>query len=306
MSDSYHDNYWFNYILNEDPQKIKETIQVEYIDSEGLKLHLDIYDNQNSGKNTIIFIHGTSVYSRFYAEFCYCLYREGYRVIALDLIGHGLSEGKRGHFTLQKFTKNVYDVTSYAINKFGENIVVIGSSLGGITTLYCAANDDRLKGAICHNAAILNEKAHKRIVKVKGFFKYLKPLVPSLSRILPTFRLSVFLYLDFNKLAKSEYLDKIDIILNDPLLSSKYTLKALRSQMKESLKKPIESIEIPVMIINGDDDFLFSVEYMKEIYDRLNCKHKKLEIIKNASHLIFHENINETIKKIIQWLSIVF
>ena len=243
------------------------------------------------------------MYSRFYAEFCYNLFQKGYRVVAPDMIGHGMSEGKRGHFTMEMFAKTVYDVNTYVKERFGENVAVMGSSLGGITTLYSVAYDPRFKAAICHNAAIFNEEAYKRIIKIEGQLKDLIEEVPKLAETAPKSSLSVYTYLDFHKLAKSEKMTKvIDLLMKDKILSDKYTMTAIYTQMSAPLARSIETIETPIMIINGDEDYLFSVEYMTELYDRMRCEHKSLEILKGVSHLIFQENINETLERIIPWL----
>lgn len=304
MKDLKYTDYWFNYVLNEDPDKIKDMIIEDVIMSDGLKVHLNIFDDKEPLKDTILFIHGTSVYSRFYAEACYKLFQRGYRVIAPDLIGHGISEGARGHFTMERFTKTIADVTSYAIDKYGENIAVIGSSLGGITTLYYAAfDDDRIKAAVCHNAGsfakgeIYNEIADKLILKI------LKPFVPFFAKIFPKLRINVKIYLDFTKLAKTKpVLDMVDKLEEDELFSNRYTATAFKTQIRAELHKPIESIKTPIMIINGDEDVLFSVDYMTRIFDKLTCSNKKLEILKNTSHLIFQENIEESLKVIVPWL----
>jgi len=298
-------DYWFNYVLNTDPLKIKSVIKEDFIVSNGLRIHLDIYGNiaKDPTIKNVIFIHGTSVYSRFYTEFCYNLFKNGFRIIAPDMVGHGLSEGKRGHFTMKRFTETIYEITTHIIEKYGDTIAIMGSSLGGITSLYSAAYDSRLKAAICHNAAIFNEKAHKRIGKIKGIKRFFKPIVPFFAKIVPNLRFNVFSYLPKERLANSELGFKIyDLLKNDKLLAYKYTLTALRAQMKEPLAQPIERIQTPIMIINGDSDGLFSVEYMKEIYDRLRCKEKTLEILKGSAHFIFQENIEEALKRIIPWL----
>ncbi len=298
-----YNDYWFNYVLNTDPLEIKKQIKEKYITSQGLKIHLDVFDNDTSLDKTILFIPGTAMYSRFYAEFCYNLFKNGYRVVIPDMIGHGLSEGKRGHFTMEKFTKTIHDITDFVIELYGDKIVVMGSSLGGITALYCAAYDERLKGAICHNAAIFNEKAYKKIIKIKGILKVLQPFVPLFARFMPKFKISVWLYLEVNALAKTkELLSKIELLLNDKLLSDKYTMTAIKTQMKAPLAKPLESIKTPIMIINGSEDVLFSVDYMTEIYNRLKCEQKRLEILEHASHLIFQENIDESLDRIVPWL----
>ena len=307
---SQSEDYWFNYVMELDPQEIKKSIHEDYIISQGKKIHLDIYGHGNPDlRINVIFLHGTSVYSKFYAEFLYALHQKGYRVIAPDLPGHGRSEGRRGHFTMKEFCATVYDVASYVIKNYGETIVVMGSSLGGITTLYAVANDTRIKAGICHNAAIFNEGAHKKIVRVKGIYKVLKPLVPFFARILPTLRISVWVYLDPYKLVQPEnkkWLEKIDLLLADQLLSDKYTLKSILTQMRAPLAHPAETIETPIMIINGSDDVLFSVEYMKEILDRLaKSQNKKLEIIPNSAHLILQVNREESLKRITEWLQFI-
>jgi pimeloyl-ACP methyl ester carboxylesterase len=298
-----HDDYWFHYVLNEDPIEIKKSIREEYISSKNLNIHLDIYENENTTNKNIIFVHGNSVYSRFYAEVCFKLFKKGFRIIAPDMVGHGLSEGKRGHFTIEQWCETIYDVTTHVIDTYGEEIIYIGSSLGGITGLYYAAYDDnRFKGIICHNAALLNEKPQKTVIKEK-WKRLLVPLVPFIAKLLPKLKISVWIYLDFRKFVKNEELVKrIDFILNDKLLVDKYTTSTLRNLLRAPFKKPIEEINTPVMILSSDEDVLFTVDYETEIYNRLHCKDKRLDIIENTPHLIFQENIEGAMNKIIPWI----
>ncbi len=299
------ENIWYNYCIDTDPKVIQDAIIEDYIKSNDRQIHLDIYGRDENLHTTVIFIHGTAVYSRFYADFLYGLYQKGYRVVAPDLPGHGLSAGIRGHFDMKLLTSTIFDVTTYVIEQFGSSVVIMGSSLGGITSLYCIANDDRIKAGICHNAAILSEGAHKRIVKVGVGYRILKPLVPMLARIMPTFHISVWTYLNFENLYQDKSLqEKMDFVLTDKLISDKYTLRALATQMRASLARPIEEIETPIMILNSDNDVLFSVEYMQEIFNRLEKSgNKRLEIIRNAAHLVLQEKKGESLEKIINWLN---
>ena len=303
-----YNDYWFNYVFNMDPQEIKDAVKEEYITSRGLKIHLDIYDSKELTDKTVIFIPGTAMYSRFYSEFCYNLFKKGFRLVVPDLQGHGLSEGTRGHFNMEELTQTTYDVTSFVLDRFGGKVAIMGSSLGGITSLYSIANDDdRLSAAICHNAALFDEDDYKRIIEIKGIVKFLLPFVPIASKIAPKAKFSVWLYLNAENLVGSEDLrSKIDILKNDKLLSQKYSTKALRAQMRDPMSKRIEEIKSPVMIINSDGDALFSVKHMNELYNRLTCKDKRLEIIEDAAHLIFQENIEESLDRIVPWLQKVF
>jgi len=301
-----YNDYWFNYVLSTNPNEIKKVIKEDFLVSDGLKIHLDIYDIRANLDNTVIFIHGTSVYSRFYAEFCYKLFKKGFRIIMPDMRGHGLSEGKRGHFTMAHYAKTVYDVVSYALERFGDKIAVMGSSLGGITSLYSISNDPRIKAVVCHNVAIFDEKAYKKIAKTKGIKRLLTPLVPFMAKIAPKVSINVFSYLAPESLTSSDVGFKLlDDLERDNLVSMKYTLTSLKAQLSEAMPNPIETIKNPVMIINGSEDGLFSVEYIKEIYNRLTCDEKKLEIIPRATHFLFQEYIDETMRRIIPWLNVV-
>lgn len=299
------ENTWHEYCLEFNPKDLESAITEDHVESNGNKIHLDIYGKDEDLEWSIMFIHGTGMYSRFYTEFLYMFYKKGFRMIGIDLPGHGLSEGKRGHFTMDFLVSTVHDITTHVINKFGENVILMGSSLGGFTSLYAISNDDRIKAGVCNNAAILNEKAHKKIVKLKGIYKALRPLMPFFARILPTFRLSVWIYLNIENLVHDKNLLQIfeNFIKKDRLVSDKYTLKSLLTQMKAPLPRPIEGIETPILIINGDDDVLFSVEYMEEVLERLEkSRNKRLEVIPNSAHLIFHEFRDESINRIVKWL----
>ncbi|NHI91973.1 MAG: alpha/beta fold hydrolase [Candidatus Lokiarchaeota archaeon] len=302
-----NNDYWFNYCLDIDPKIIKKVIKEIFIETSKNRIHLDIYDEfTNKSKPTILFVHGTAVYSRFYAEFLYSLHEQGYRIIGLDLPGHGLSDGRRGHFSIEELVSTISEVNSYIIENYNEDVVLIGSSLGGILTLYTIAFDERFKAGVCVNTALLNEKEYqKEHIKVRGIYKILKPTVPFFSKLLPRLSISVWAYLDAKNLVKNpESIELIDILLQDKILAQKYTLKSLATQMKAALNRPVETIETPIMLLNGSHDIIFSVDYMQRIYERLkNSKNKRIEIIPNSSHMVLLENRTESIQKIVNWLS---
>jgi len=303
LSELEYNDYWFDYVIKENPQEIKNFILEEYLDSQGYEIHLDIYEKERSIRSNIIFIHGTSVYSRFYPDILYRLSQKGYRIIAPDLPGHGRSSGLRGHFTLKLITKIMYDVNTYCKEKFGNSVYIMGSSLGGIAALYCSAYDERIKGVICHNAAILNEKAYKEIINVEGIIKLLVPFVPILAKIFPKMKLSVWKYLNPYDLAETDkILKRVEKLLKDPLASQKYTLTSLRTQMKADLAKPAKEIRAPILLITGENDKIFSPKFMRRIYDCLPPENTELKIIKKGSHLIFQEHIEESLEIITSWL----
>ena len=73
--------------------------KAESINSDGLMIHLDIFEHHPKAPN-IIMVHGTALYSMCYSEIMYKIGMKGYNVIGVDLRGHGRSDGKRGDYTI--------------------------------------------------------------------------------------------------------------------------------------------------------------------------------------------------------------
>ena len=297
--------YWYKYIRQEDPQLIEAEIHEEYIKADQFQVHLDIF-GQDLGENckgNVIMIHGTAIYSRFYAEFAYKLLKNGFRVFLPDLPGHGHSSGYRGHFTMQLITDAMEFITNYIKKNYSGKIAIMGSSLGGITSLYTAASNPDIDIAICHNAAVFNEGHHKEIVKVGPFLRLLIPFVPFFAKLFPKLKLSVFKYLPREILVSSKHGNTLfDTLIDDPILADKYTLTSLKTQMMEPPKCPPEEIMIPIMFIHGENDRLFSVPFLKSLFQRLPNPLNEFHVIKDADHLIFQENSTETVSYVIPFL----
>lgn len=303
---------WHQYCVAFDPNEIARGTRETYISAGGFRAHVDIYapGHPPAAKEapkavpTILFVHGTAVYARFYADFLYDLSRHGYRVVAPDLPGHGLSGGPRGHFTMDLLVTAVQDVLTWTLEQYPGRVALMGSSLGGITALYTVAKDARVAAAICHNAALLNEGAHKEITQLSGIFKVLAPLVPTLAWLAPKLRLSVWRYLDPQSLfADPALAPRVEILLDDALLSDRYTLRSLATQMRAPPARPPETIETPVMFLNGERDVLFSVDFMRALHARLTRSRATcLEVIPGGTHLILHEHRAECVARVTRWL----
>lgn len=301
--------YWYQYITHTDPEVIHNVIKEKYLPTSSGKIHIDIYPPLKDGlcKGNILFIHGTAIYSRFYAEFAFGLAQKGYRVILPDLPGHGLSEGKRGHFTMELLVSALKSVVTEIKSQYQEPLIAMGSSLGGISSLYLALADSRIDGLICHNAALFHKEAYKEIVQVKGFLKLFVPLVPILSKVLPRFKLSVFRYLPRESLVSSPEGNRLfDTFFKDPLLAKKYTLTSLYTQMTEAPRNPLDTLNVPILFLNGEHDRLFPVPFITQIYDQVPHEKKELYIIPKMDHLILQEKTEESLTACLSFLTKYF
>jgi len=74
---------------------------------------------------------GTSAYALIYGEFLKALADRGYNVVGFDPRGHGRSGGERGSYTIPELVSDMKAAVEYAQKRFGDPIVVAGSSQGG-------------------------------------------------------------------------------------------------------------------------------------------------------------------------------
>ena len=274
--------YWHRYLVT-DPALVAQVIREKHVSSRGLRLHLDVYQREDDAP-TILFVPGTGAHARCYAECLFQLHRQGFRVMGIDLQGHGLSEGMRGSFTIEELVENIYSVTTWAIERYGEKVGISGSSLGGILALYAVANDPRLKSAVCHNVAVLSEPDCLRMTRAPNLLRTILPLGRLAARLLPEQRLTIWLYLDPQAVTEDPRI--LETFVDDPLSLQALPLRSIVSQSRASPAKPVEEIETPIMVLHGERDCIFPLDYCRAIYDRLTCP-KRFELIPGADHLVF-------------------
>ena len=73
---------------------------------------------------------------------------------------------------------------------------------------------------------------------------------------------------------------------------------------KEDKISCITSIEVPVLLISGEDDYVCPVEATQDWFDRLSAPSKRFEKIKNAAHMVNFEQPKEWNKLLISILEL--
>lgn len=281
--------------MNIDRSVMEET----YITANGNKLHLMIAARGEQAPS-LVFIPGTTAYAQVYAQFGYGMYKQGFNVIGFDPRGHGQSSGPRGNYTMNELVDDTLEVVKYARNRFGEKVVLAGSSQGGMAAFYAAARDDSIQAVVCHNIADLNGKDNIILSQLRPP-QFLVPFCISLMNLYGNYSFPICLYLD---LTKEKFLDGTDaatLIKQDPLAVSWITFRALNSLLRKDLATPVEKIKLPVMLIHAGKDNISPQVYVEGIYNRLTCK-KKYLLLQNAEHLVMTNNVPEIVPPVTAWL----
>ncbi len=103
------------------------------------------YEIFGTGDPLLVFVHGWNGDSRYWrAQIPY--FSKHYRIVSLDLAGHGHSGTSRSRYTMKSFGEDVHAVTE-AINS--HNVILIGHSMGGLAIAEAARlMPDRVIGLI--------------------------------------------------------------------------------------------------------------------------------------------------------------
>lgn len=98
---------------------------------------------------TIILLHGYSAAKEMMAPWALMLAQAGYRVVAVDLRGHGLSSGAQVSFGKYE-TADLSQVLDYLIAEqlCEPRVGVLGISFGGVLAMHWAARDPRVAAVV--------------------------------------------------------------------------------------------------------------------------------------------------------------
>jgi alpha-beta hydrolase superfamily lysophospholipase len=210
----------------------------------------------------LAFLHGFGEHGGRYELWGGRFAQKGFAFAAMDLRGHGRSEGKRGHAA--SFRKLVKDTAVFHnnIRHLFPNIPVIlyGHSLGGtIVVHYLISGVVRCEGAII----------------ASPWFSLLKP--PSLFSQIPAFVLKYLLprvrmkfALDPEGLSRDPGI-AVQLI-KDPLILNRISVGLYGEILQAGLKasRSIYKINIPMLVMHGDADRITSVKKSREFVMNAN------------------------------------
>lgn len=237
-----------------------------------------------NAQKVLVIQHGFGEHSDRYTNLLKALENEPVNVYALDSRGHGRSEGKRGHVDqFQRYIDDLADLIRIVKKEQNvEKVILLGHSLGGVIALQYATegfNQDNLLGLIISSAGL----------KVKmDFEKEIKKLAAEiLSSFLPAF--TVDANLDLKYLSHDQKV--IDDYKKDPLVHGKISFQMGKNlfHLNAVMKNKAHLIQVPILMIHGEQDGIADVEGTKEFFNNLVCSRKELKIYPG----LYHELMNE-------------
>ncbi len=98
------------------------------------------------GRRGLVFVHGGGAHAHWWTHVA-ARFAADFRVLALDLSGHGDSDHRPGGYALEQWTEEVMAVA--ADGEIDGLPVIVGHSMGGFVTIATAAlHPDRMSGVV--------------------------------------------------------------------------------------------------------------------------------------------------------------
>ena len=262
----------------------------------GLKLFRRVWTPVGDTKAVVVLIHGIFEHGGRYESLAQFLVQNGYRVYALDLRGHGRSEGPPA--LILRFDDYLDDLEDFLVEVRRENpntkLFLHGHSMGGaIVTWLAISRPLQTDGIILNAAALL----------VGGrVFPFLRHLAVGISYLFPRLRMFRFgcYFMSRDPAVREEF-------KNDPLCyHGSFPLRTGAEILKtiKKIRKDRKKFTFPVLLLHGTKDVITDPRGSREFFEGISSHDKKLKLYEGLYHQIHLEpEREEVMRDIVGWLN---
>jgi pimeloyl-ACP methyl ester carboxylesterase len=252
--------------------------------SDGVQLSYQVTGN---GHPTLVFVHGWCC-DKSYWEPQVAHFSQKFRVVTIDLAGHGQSGTERNRWTMTAFGEDVATVVNHLAL---EQVVLIGHSMGGHVIVEAA---QRIPGGVLG------------LVGVDTFGNLNEKVAPAASDELKAKALLNFVEVA-RMTAKSMFVKTSDPVLVEKIITDMSSappnvgIGSAEERLNHHLAEALEKIKVPVRCICSDFR-PFDLEAVRQ-----HCTSFNVEFMSGVGHFVMLEDpvvFNHLLEKIIQELVI--
>lgn len=282
-------------------ERFQYPFQDNYMEVDGVRLH---YVDEGSGP-TIVMVHGNTTWSYLYRKMIPPLLTAGYRCVAMDLMGSGLSDkpADESAYTLQKHVQLVTGL----IDKLGlQGITTVGEDWGGVIILrYAIEHRDNVR-ALVILGTLLGPMKLPLIFNVlfrSGSFSSF------LIRRLNLFLIMMFRVAGFKRPVDARAMEQYK--MPHRTAATRATIAAFPKMIPTSDKHPnagylreidraLAKWDIPALVMFADKDIAFKVEEGQRIANIM--PDGRFQVIHNAGHYLQEDAGEEIAERMITFL----
>ncbi|MCH2101825.1 MAG: lysophospholipase [Planctomycetes bacterium] len=255
---------------------------------DGTELAWHHWSTPNPLRGSVLLVHGVGEHLQRYRHVAEALTHSGFEVGGVDLRGHGLSSGKRGHILRWQ---NYVDDIHAAAERLPDPLFVTAHSMGALVTLDFLREDTRTK------AAVLSGPLLGVAVEAP---RWKTGLAGLLSRIAPSLQLA-------NEIDPAEVCRNIDVqrrYQEDPLNSNRVTPRwytEMRAAI-ERVRTYANEYQLPLQVHAGSEDKIVSIDALQSFLECWGGVHE-LKIWPDGKHEVFNETFcDQVLHSAISWI----
>jgi lysophospholipase len=237
---------------------------------------------------SVLLVHGVGEHLQRYPHVAAALNTAGFDVGGIDLRGHGLSMGKRGH--ILSWQDYVEDIQAAAARLEGP-LYLVAHSMGALVALDFLRTDQRVQ-AVVLSGPLLGVAIEAPWWKTR--------MAGLLSRIAPGLQLA-------NEIDPSEVCANLDVIeryQDDPLNFNLVTPRWY-TEMRSALlrvRAHATSYRLPLQVHAGAQDKIVSIEAIQRFVDQWGDRHE-LHLWPEGRHEVFNEVFaDKVLESVTTWL----
>lgn len=267
--------------------RLLDAIENVWLEAVGVPIHLDLHRAADP-RAVIVFQPGSGAHARFYFLAAGLLARHGYHVLAIDRPGHGLSGGPRGDCTVEEAIAVADVAIAHARSRWSLPVVLMGSSLGGLLTVFGLLRGLTPDLAVAHNylqpGKLVSMRLRSRWIRRRRTRPYrLDELVHGLDEL-------------SDDPAIRDYLRRRD----DPGAAWELSARSVASLFGFTATPP--AIAPASLVVTGTRDGAIPA-WATRLFTRWSrLPSTEVQVVPDAGHLLFHDHLNTTLPIITGWL----
>lgn len=264
--------------------------------SDGTRLHLYTWTPEQPARAVVGIIPGWSDHGGRYMNLVNRLLLEGFAVFALDLRGHGRSDGARGHIMRwEEYRHDVDTLVGTLAARYPDlPLFVFGHSLGGLATMDYAVHHPTkpIRGLVLSAPLLAPPNVNPA----------LRQLGTLLSRIAPAFSLNPGT--DPNTVSRDPAVvaSYRDDPLGHDLASARFATEMPAAQ--QFVLANLDGVHYPLLLVYGSADNLVPPHISRDMFQQLAAEDKTRREYEGGYHEIINDLVRQqALDEITAWIN---
>ena len=262
-------------------------IEDVWLELDGKLIHCDFHRSMQP-KATIVFQPGSGAHARIYFLLGGLLAKRGYHFLAIDRPGHGPSDGEQGDCTIEEGIHVSEIALSRMRRELGLPVVLMGSSLGGLLTVFGLLRGLQPDLAVAHNFVYPGKLLSMRL-RARWVARHRTRPYP----------ISELVH-GFEELSADASIERYLKARDDPGFVWELSARSVSSLFGFRAAAPGRSP--PLLVVTGERDTAIPAWATRWFMRWSGLKGYEIRTLAGAGHLLFLDHLDQSVPLVAGWL----